>query len=92
MSSAARQRPCRAAVNKSQHSSYADRVVVCRGVFQEGAEVPVYAILVGICGEIMHNSVPPGKGESPGANVELTVNPAAGFTKGFLHLTVATRK
>ena len=76
------------------HSMYADRVVVCRGVEVSGMEVPVYAVLVGIAGEIMHHvALAPDASsslDSPPCNVQLSVNPAAGFTRGFLTLIVAT--
>ena len=59
-------------------SKYADRIFLCNGIFQGGLETPVYAVPLGVVGEIMHYK-PMGKDISACAhNVRLDVNPAAG--------------
>ena len=64
-------------------SIYADRIILCKGVFQGGLETPVYAVPLGIVGAIMHFKFM-GKDisvDAPNvrhANVRLDVNPMAG--------------
>ena len=65
-----------------KHGKYSDRVVVCTGVQRHGEECPLFAVLLGFAGEIIHSPVP---------NTELQVHPVTGFNYGFLTLTVKTK-
>lgn len=75
-----------------------DRLAICRGIFHDGEEGAVYAVLAGFAGELMHsesrgvNAASRGASAGPTkpANLKLKFNPRVGFNSGFLTVIVCT--
>ena len=68
-----------------------DRLVCCQGIFHEGEATPLYAVLTGFGGELMHGPQHDHcNGGAKPANLKLSYDARVGFTAGFLSVTVCT--
>ncbi len=76
-------------LSKAGNGRYADRLVQCSGVSRDGLETPVFAVLLGVAGELLHHEAL-GHTSAGHPNVSIEVNPSAGFNTGFLSLYVKT--